>query len=215
CSDEIVQHAGIGLVTDAYAKQTPSTDAPAPSQIQFLLPDGQVNPLLHSNDKPQFQDKQSLSPSLSTTLVDSPMAEAYYTEYILPPPKTRSPYTEDANDANSIFASNNDTSLRDFTKITANSNSIKSSELRGDATDGPEIVSELREGQLRQAPNISQASSALHDLTIKLRGESRGKSGGYTKPDLDPFVHMRLEGMRTFLNLYTNSKSTTYEKWGA
>ncbi|KAF8058012.1 hypothetical protein FPV67DRAFT_1428985, partial [Lyophyllum atratum] len=94
--------------------------------------------------------------------------------------------------------------------------SITSIELRGDGADTPEILEEVREGKLREAPNVLQASHALKDLNEKIKGPSKGKGGGYKAPtDLDPFVRVRLEGMRTFLNLYTDPRSNTFEKWGA
>lgn len=70
-------------------------------------------------------------------------------------------------------------------------------------------------GKLREAPTIPSAGAAVKDLTAALRGKSRGVSGGYKDPKYDPFVRIRLEGMRIFLNLYTNSQSKTYGHWGA
>ncbi|KAJ7018838.1 hypothetical protein C8F04DRAFT_1277102 [Mycena alexandri] len=70
-------------------------------------------------------------------------------------------------------------------------------------------------GKLREAPTIPKAAAAVKDLTAALRGESRGVSGGYKDPKHDPFVRVRLEGMRIFLNLYTDLRSKTYGHWGA
>ncbi|KAJ7080900.1 hypothetical protein B0H15DRAFT_748478, partial [Mycena belliarum] len=71
-------------------------------------------------------------------------------------------------------------------------------------------------GKLREAPPITQAAEAVKDLTAELRGEPRGpRSKGYKDPDFDPFIRPRLEGLRTFLNLYTNPMSKTYGHWGA
>ena len=48
-----------------------------------------------------------------------------------------------------------------------------------------------------------------------MKGQSRGKGGGYKDPDFDPWARHRLEGIRTFLKLYTDKLSVTYGKWGA
>ena len=34
-------------------------------------------------------------------------------------------------------------------------------------------------------------------------------------PHIDPFAQILMEGMQTLLNLFTNLKSSTYDKWGA
>ncbi|KAF7364541.1 hypothetical protein MVEN_00323100 [Mycena venus] len=70
-------------------------------------------------------------------------------------------------------------------------------------------------GRLREAPSIASAAAAVKDLTAALRGESRGVSGGYKDPKHDPFVRIQLEGMRIFLNFYTDPRSKTYSHWGA
>ncbi|KAJ7020449.1 hypothetical protein C8F04DRAFT_1275055 [Mycena alexandri] len=70
-------------------------------------------------------------------------------------------------------------------------------------------------GRLREAPTILKAAAAVKDLSAALRGESQGVSGGYKDPKHDPFVRIRLEGMRIFLNLYTDARSKTYGHWGA
>ncbi|KAJ7016567.1 hypothetical protein C8F04DRAFT_1234918 [Mycena alexandri] len=59
--------------------------------------------------------------------------------------------------------------------------------------------------KLREAPTIPKAATAVKDLT----------AGGYKDPKHDPFVRVRLEGMRIFLNLYTDLRSKTYGHWGA
>ncbi|KAJ6483382.1 hypothetical protein C8R45DRAFT_788071, partial [Mycena sanguinolenta] len=74
----------------------------------------------------------------------------------------------------------------------------------------------VRPGHLREAPTISQAAAAAKDLMILLRGEKRGEnSAGYKDPNIDPFVRKRMEGMKIFLNFYTDPRSKTYQHWGA
>ncbi|KAF8172598.1 hypothetical protein K438DRAFT_1530894, partial [Mycena galopus ATCC 62051] len=70
-------------------------------------------------------------------------------------------------------------------------------------------------GKLHEAPSIASATEAVKDLMLALRGDSRGLSGGYKDPKFDPFVRVRLEGMCTFLNFYTDTRSKTYSHWGA
>ena len=52
-------------------------------------------------------------------------------------------------------------------------------------SSGPEVDSDdpldtPRDGKLREAPTIAAALAALADLKDTLRGQSRGKSGGYS-----------------------------------
>ena len=54
-----------------------------------------------------------------------------------------------------------------------------------------------RPGCVRQAPTVTAAITALQDMTIYLRGKSRGKSHGYKEPKLCPFVRAWMEGIRT------------------
>jgi len=70
-------------------------------------------------------------------------------------------------------------------------------------------------GKLREAPTIELAALALADLKKMLRGNSRGKGGGYKDPDINPFVQHKLEAMHTFLYSYTNPNSLTYGHWAA
>ncbi|KAF7334396.1 Retrovirus-related Pol polyprotein from transposon 17.6 [Mycena venus] len=70
-------------------------------------------------------------------------------------------------------------------------------------------------GKLREAPTVLRAVEAAKDLAVLLRGESRGASGGYKDPKFDPWVKYCLEGMRIFLNPYTDTRSKTYGHWGA
>ncbi|KAJ7303599.1 hypothetical protein DFH08DRAFT_721984, partial [Mycena albidolilacea] len=65
------------------------------------------------------------------------------------------------------------------------------------------------------APDVTSAKAALMDIELFLRGPSRGKSGGYTPPDLSPWVRVRMEGIRSRLAQYTHAKSATYGQWGA
>ncbi|KAJ7429553.1 hypothetical protein B0H11DRAFT_1767296, partial [Mycena galericulata] len=67
---------------------------------------------------------------------------------------------------------------------------------------------------LAAAPDITSAKAALMDIELVLRGPSRGKGGGYTPPDLSPWVRVRMEGIRSHLAQYTNPNSVTYGKWG-
>jgi hypothetical protein len=60
-----------------------------------------------------------------------------------------------------------------------------------------------RPGAVRMAPSVALATSARIDIEKLLRGESRGKSGGYKAPNFDPFVRTRLEGIRALLRFYT------------
>lgn len=71
-----------------------------------------------------------------------------------------------------------------------------------------------RPGRVRVAPTVSAAAEALAQVNVILRGESRGKNGGYKKPDFDGFVLGRLQGMRAMLSYYTDNRSLCYEKWG-
>ncbi|KAE9383229.1 hypothetical protein BT96DRAFT_790326, partial [Gymnopus androsaceus JB14] len=70
-----------------------------------------------------------------------------------------------------------------------------------------------RPGHARRAPIIEEAAKAVNDLLSLLKGESRGKGGGFKDPEINPFVRHRLEGMRAFLKLYTDPKSRTYGRW--
>jgi hypothetical protein len=72
----------------------------------------------------------------------------------------------------------------------------------------------IRDGKLREAPSQQKAIDALKDLREKLK-PARATGRGYKDPGIDPFVRIRMDGMQTMLNFYTNPKSTTYDKWGA
>ncbi|KAJ6557572.1 hypothetical protein B0H19DRAFT_894702, partial [Mycena capillaripes] len=71
------------------------------------------------------------------------------------------------------------------------------------------------EAALAVAPDITSARAALVDIQLVLRGESRGKGGGYKTPEVSPWVQIRMEGIRSLLSQYTNLESPTYGKWGA
>ncbi|KAJ7157452.1 hypothetical protein C8R46DRAFT_1294155, partial [Mycena filopes] len=66
---------------------------------------------------------------------------------------------------------------------------------------------------LAVAPDITSAKAALTDIELVLRGPSRGKGGGFTPPDLSPWVRVRMEGIRSHLAQYTHPNSVTYGKW--
>ncbi|KAJ7233607.1 hypothetical protein B0H12DRAFT_1028362, partial [Mycena haematopus] len=71
-------------------------------------------------------------------------------------------------------------------------------------------------GILREAPTVCLATAAAKNLAVLLRGAKRGEnSAGYKDPNIDPFVRKRMEGMRVFLNFYTDTRSKTYWHWGA
>ena len=72
----------------------------------------------------------------------------------------------------------------------------------------------LPDGKLREAPTLSLAKEALKDLENKLN-PPRKKGNGHVDPKINPFVRIKMEGMRTLLNFFTNPKSATYQKWGA
>ncbi|KAH6894756.1 hypothetical protein BKA70DRAFT_1232366 [Coprinopsis sp. MPI-PUGE-AT-0042] len=71
-----------------------------------------------------------------------------------------------------------------------------------------------RPGKAREAPSVAVALQALNDIQTFLRGKPR-KCGGYKKPEIDPFVTLRLNGMRAMLSLYTTTSSRTYGEWVA
>jgi hypothetical protein len=70
-----------------------------------------------------------------------------------------------------------------------------------------------RIGKLREPPTVLLAKPALNDLRDLLHLKQK-KCPGHTNPELNYFVRVRMEGMQSMLNFYTNSQSTTYEKWG-
>lgn len=72
----------------------------------------------------------------------------------------------------------------------------------------------VRDGILRQAPTIQEATAARDDLLLKFR-KPRTNAPGFVYLELNPFERDRLEGMRTMLNFYVDPKSKTYGHWGA
>ena len=89
------------------------------------------------------------------------------------------------------------------------------------AEEDPDVIKDVDaipaavlDGQERQAPTQVQALKALKDLMNILR-PPRTNDAGYTDPQIDPFSRIRMEGMQTLLNFFTNKKSNTYDKWSA
>lgn len=74
---------------------------------------------------------------------------------------------------------------------------------------------DLRDGVLRAAPTLAQASSALEDIRLLFRKRRAVRTDGYVYFDMNPFVRARLEGMKCMLNFYTNPLSKTHGHWGA
>ncbi|KAF8803034.1 hypothetical protein BYT27DRAFT_7049092, partial [Phlegmacium glaucopus] len=69
-------------------------------------------------------------------------------------------------------------------------------------------------GCIRTSPTIKEALAALTDLRLILRPK-RQTGSGYKDPGLDLWTRARLEGMQSMLLMYTDSKSQTYDNWGA
>lgn len=183
---------------------------------------------------------QSARPEVPTSA-----PQQFYHEYTLPtPPKSRRPSVEEVPDEDDVshlscpslvsLASSIDSDIvrEHFRKAAAadadtqDAYASASGEL-GDPDANPD-TSDTRApfgrvydafsapGKLREAPSLAKAAEAVKDLAAALRGESRGPSSkGYKDPQIDLFVRHRLEGMRIFLNLYIDPRSTTYGHWGA
>ncbi|KAF7291457.1 hypothetical protein MKEN_01489100 [Mycena kentingensis (nom. inval.)] len=66
------------------------------------------------------------------------------------------------------------------------------------------------------APAVSEATAALIDLNVLLRGEKRGpNSAGFKPLEFDEWERLRINGIRTMLSLYTNPRCpSTYLRWG-
>ena len=73
----------------------------------------------------------------------------------------------------------------------------------------------ISNGKMRMVPPMLMAKQAFVDVNEFLRGQLKGKGGGYHAPKLDPFIRSRMEGIRAFLSLFTNPNSNTYNKWAA
>ena len=69
-------------------------------------------------------------------------------------------------------------------------------------------------GKEREAPTLERAREALDDL-CKLLRPPRKTGRGYINPKLNPFVHSRMEGMKTMLNNYIQPLSRTHGAWVA
>ncbi|KAF8154263.1 hypothetical protein B0H34DRAFT_800130 [Crassisporium funariophilum] len=69
-------------------------------------------------------------------------------------------------------------------------------------------------GHICVSPTIQQALAALADLKPLIRPK-RQTGTGYRDPELDLWTRARLEGMQSMLLMYTDSKSRTYDNWGA
>ncbi|KAJ7658886.1 hypothetical protein B0H17DRAFT_1213092 [Mycena rosella] len=163
------------------------------------------------------------SPDIPT----SPPAQFYH-EYTLPPPpppsQSRRATVEEVPDEDDVSqrASQSTTSL-DSVNSHASVPEPEAAEFQQAAAADPQAQDAYTRvydalsapGRLREAPTIAAATAAVKDLAAALRGVSRGASKGYKDPKHDPFVRHRLEGMRTFLNLYIDTRSKTYGHWGA
>ena len=87
---------------------------------------------------------------------------------------------------------------------------IPSTETASDAVKNKNTLP--REGHMRQAPTITQASEAAEDLMKLLRPPwDNGK--GYKNANISEFVKIRMLGMDSLLNLITHPSSTTHGKW--
>jgi hypothetical protein len=69
-------------------------------------------------------------------------------------------------------------------------------------------------GNIRTSPTQQEALAVLADLKPLIRPK-RQTGPGYQDPELDIWTRARLEGMQSMLFMYTNSKSQTYNNWGA
>ncbi|KIY60825.1 hypothetical protein CYLTODRAFT_322378, partial [Cylindrobasidium torrendii FP15055 ss-10] len=63
-------------------------------------------------------------------------------------------------------------------------------------------------------PSQESVADALNDLGTIIRPPRR-KGPGHIDPNHDPWMGSRLQGMRALYSLYADSKSVTYNKWGA
>ncbi|KAJ3816431.1 hypothetical protein F5880DRAFT_1619331 [Lentinula raphanica] len=97
----------------------------------------------------------------------------------------------------------------------ASSESINQQEVQTESRGYKQKAERYLNGRLHGAPTIDTAHAAAVDLTVYLKGESRGKSGGFKHPHFDFWTREKLEGMRIFLNLYTDLQSLTSGKWRA
>ena len=139
--------------------------------------------------------------------------QTFYSEFSLPPVRFPKATVEDCDedDCDSILGAGHD-DISSIHSITSDKTDISSdhSVHHNRPSNG-----DIPNGQMRMVPSMLMAKQALADMTILLRGKSKGKGGGYHAPKLDPFVRSRMEGIHIFLNLFTNPISNTYNKWAA
>ena len=137
--------------------------------------------------------------------------QAFYSEFSLPPIRFPKATVEDCNedDCDSILGAG-PADISSIYSITSDKTAISSDHSVHRPSDG-----DIPNGQMRMVPSMLMAKQALVDANIFLRGQNKGKGGGYHAPNLDPFIRSRIEGIRTFLNLFTNPKSQTFNKWAA
>ena len=137
--------------------------------------------------------------------------QAFYSEFYLPPihfPATEEDCDEDGCD--SILGAGPRVDKSSIHSITSDKTDMSSDHFVHKPSDG-----DIPNGQMRMVPSMLMAKHALDDANIFLRGPKKGKGGGYHSPNLDPFIRSRMEGIRIFLNLFTNPISYTYDKWAA
>lgn len=86
----------------------------------------------------------------------------------------------------------------------------------------PAPVAQKPEGIFHAPPTVEEATKALVDIKLLLRGQERQKPKegprshagvGYKDPDHNPRVRMHLEGMQALLSFYTHKDSKTYGGW--
>jgi len=196
-----------------------------------------------SNLGPTFQ-KQKLSVLLQERLVDHMEVDCNDVfgdmpdlQEILPEPEEDSDDEEDANDPEyeaddiqNIYADGLDidwdpqgtSSAQKPAQSATNSTVWPGPQLRPDEllkgyeympfvpTDTPRQFT----GHIHTSPTIKEALVALTDLKPLLRPKQQ-TGAGYQDPDLDLWTRAWIEGMLSMLLMYTDSKSRTYDNWGA
>ncbi|KAJ7210178.1 hypothetical protein GGX14DRAFT_626618 [Mycena pura] len=171
---------------------------------------------------------QSSRPEVPTGAPDH-----FYGQYTLPAPKSRRATVEEVPDEDDIsylasrHARIRRSSVTSICSLDSNNKSVnedpETEAFEKAAASDPQTQDEYANifepfcapGKLREAPSVEVAAAAVTDMKAILRGDSRGKTGGYHDPKHDPFVRLRLEGMRMFLNLYVDPRSKTHGHWGA
>ena len=132
----------------------------------------------------------------------------FYSEFSLPPVRFPKATMEDCDDE----------SISDDISMISSICSITSD--RSDISSDHSVLirpgdGDIPNGKMRMVPSMLMAKHALVDVNGFLRGQAKGKGGGYHAPKLDPFLRPRMEGIRIFLNLFTSPNSNTYNKWAA